>query len=263
MAEKPAPCYNSYCGMQLDALEAMDRSGLSAGDRQQYEQALKYRKSLAKHQKQKDKNIAFYYKKVDFDFTGPDGNFRAFSSSPYEVTDPFFASGENASETYFFTTSGDAQGAQHSLSATVDYDIDATKGLGVVDSATLWKGYEAARFKDGTAATVRQDSRSIDYCHNNKRFHQYSTEFYIVYQCTFYERPRITIPHERIVHALEHELPIDIYLTSPKGPTQHYILPPSFLAAHIRHIHDQTGLFADNVTALPALQHVGSLMETH
>ena len=253
MAEKPAPCYSSYCNMTEAELAAVDRAALSNDERLQYDQARSHAKQRVKFEKQRAKNIRHYYKYTEVTFDGPERAFTAHATTPYEVYDPFFASGDNVSEQYILFTHGSEMGASHKLSVSVMYDVSEEDGLGRVKKERLWRGYEQAHFKNGTPADIILGKRSIAYCQPVKKMVGYSGDFIWMDNCGFNESVDIPLSHDHIRRALELDLPIELYLKSPRGPTQHYILPTSLLAAYILRLHDETGLFADDVQNIAAL----------
>jgi hypothetical protein len=254
MAEKPAPCYSSYCSMTEAELAAVDRKALSADEMLQYDQARDHLKQRAKFEKQRAKNIRHYYKYTEVEFNGPGRAFTAHATTPYEVYDPFFASGDNVSEKYILFTHGDEMGASHKLSVSVMYDISEEDGLGRVKDERLWRGYEQAHFKDGTPADIVPGKRFIAYCQPVKKLVGYSGDYIWMDKCGFTERVDIPLSHADIRRALELDIPIELYLTSLRGPTQHYIVPTSLLAAYMLRLHDETGLFADDVQNIAALR---------
>ncbi|WP_155860091.1 hypothetical protein [Kordiimonas gwangyangensis] len=253
IAEKPAPCYSSYCSMTGAELAAIDRAALTADEKLQYDQARGHLKQRTKFEKQRAKNIRHYYKYTEVAFDGPDRAFTAHATTPYEVRDPFFVSGDNASDDYILFTHGSEMGARHQLSVSVMYDISEEDGLGRVKEERLWRGYERAHFKDGTPADVTLDKRSIAYCQPVKKLVGYSGDYIWMDKCAFTERVSLPLSHTHIRRALELDLPIELYLTSPNGPSQRYIVPTSLLAAYILRLHDETGLFADDVQNIAAL----------
>jgi len=254
MAEKPAPCYSSYCAMTSAELAAVDRNALTTDEKLQYDQARSHAKQRVKFEKQRAKNIRHYYKYTEIEFNGPSRGFTAHATTPYEVYDPFFASGDNISDKYILITHGDEMGASHKLSVSVMYDVSEEDGLGRVKEERLWRGYEQAHFKDGAPADTIIGKRFIAYCQPVKKLVGYNGDYIWMDKCGFTERVELPLSHAHIRRALELDLPIELYLTSPKGPTQHYIVPTSLLAAYLLRLHDETGLFVDDVQNIAALQ---------
>lgn len=261
MVEKPAPCYSSYCAMTSAELAAIDRNTLTTDEKLQYDQARTRNKQLVKFEKQRAKNIRHYYKYTEVEFSGPGGKFTAHADTPYEVRDPLVVSADNESDDYLLFTHGSEMGASHELYASIMFGVTEEDGLGVLHRDSFWRGYEQATFKDGTPADIKIGKRSISYCQPVKKLVGYNGDFIWIQKCGFTERVEMQIPHDRIRRALELDLPIELYLTSPKGPTQRYILPTSLLAAYILRLHDETGLFADDVANIAALQKAREIVD--
>ncbi len=260
IAEKPAPCYSSFCSMSRDELAAVDTSMLNSDEKLQFKQAKARQKQLVKFEKQRRKNIRHYYKYTEVDFNGPDRGFTAHATTPYEVGDPLFAGKGPLSDDYILFTHGNEMGTSHQLSITVMYDVSEEDGLGFVEEQRLWRGYEQAAFKDGEPADIELGTRSIGYCQPVKKLVGYDGDYHWMEKCQFMEGVDIPLSHNRIRRALELDLPIELYLTSPKGPRQHYIVPTTLLAAYIMRLHHETGLFADDVARIPALQRAGEMV---